>query len=140
MTAETYLSQIRLLERILEHKHDEIERLQDKEDYRGVDYSQIRTKGKSSIIDSMAEGIAVKDELARELKKEFSAIFHKREEIIRDIEQIENVNTYSVIYAHYVNGYSLQDIADRESHSKSWAKLHREKGLAIIQGIIDSRT
>ena len=36
MTAETYLSQIRLLERILEHKHDEIERLQDKEDYRGV--------------------------------------------------------------------------------------------------------
>ena len=140
MTADTYLSQIKLLEILLERKRDKIERLQDKDDYRGIDYSNIKIKGKSPIVDNMAEGIALKDELARELKQDYSRIFYKRETIIKNIEQIENVYTYSVIYDHYVNGLSLQDIAERESHSKNWAKLHREKGLAIIQDIIDIRT
>lgn len=140
MTAEEYLNQISRLDAQLKRNSQELKMLQEnKDDYKGIDYSKIHIREKSVITDPMAEGVAIRLDIEEELQTTIEDIKRKRRAIILDIEQIKDVNTYTVIYDKYVSGYTLQEIANKQYRSESWAKQHNLKGKAFIQSIIDSR-
>lgn len=140
MNAEKYLKQYQTFEASIQNKIELIRELQEtKADYRGIRYDNIATKEKSPIVDAMAEGVA--DRLEREeiLRCSIIRLMKKQQEVIDAVDDLDEVNEYIVIYDHYIKGYSLEQIAEKEGYSISWAKKQREKGLIDIQKIIDNR-
>lgn len=137
MDAEEYLGQIKQLEYSIERREEEIEHFRDIAEYKWIDYKNFHVKEKSAINDSMAETVTLIAGLEKDLQMEYIELLNKRREIIKAIEQIKNPDACSVIYNYYVKGITFQSIADMKDRSIRWVYTQRNKGLEIIQSLLD---
>lgn len=130
MSAEEYLERVRKIDSFIRNKLRDYARwLQEADDFGGCSMGD-RVKSSRNLhrgADAIGNYIDVEAEI-KALKFERSAIIAKIEMLPRD--------EYVVLYGIYVDGLSFNEIAYNERKSYEWVKVHRRKGLDLIQKLI----
>lgn len=133
MIAEEYLDRVKKLDAMIRNKMRDHERwLQIAEGFGGgsngdrVQSSRNLHRGS----DAIGNYIDIEKDILK-LKKE-------REDIISTIESLP-LEEYTVIYAIYVAGQTLKEIAYNERKSYEWVKTHRARGIDLIQKKLDQQ-
>lgn len=134
MTAEEYLDQIQKIDDIISNRREDYKRwveiasgLGDFSVSERVQSTRNLQKNQNAIISYVA------------IEKEIDELNRKRDEIIRTIERLPS-GEYKVIYRIYVKGNSLKEIAYELRKSYEWAKQRKQRGLALVQQMIDGGT
>lgn len=126
MTAKEYLSQLLNLERLIEAKRLECERL-----------DAMSKKVSSTLSDCKVEASHDNDKNAAivihmiDLKKDISEQVKKYVElqakISKEIDAVEDIRYRSLLIMRYISGIKFGDIADKMNYATRWVlKLHRE--------------
>lgn len=77
-------------------------------------------------------------DIEAEIEKKIKESIRKKAEVIEVIEQIPS-DQYNVLYSMYVQGKSLDDVADYFGKSYSWASQMQSKGFKSVQAILDRK-
>ena len=114
MTTKRYLEQIGRIEKIIKNKQLEFEKLRELCGNRGVSYDRERVQT-SNISDTTGrmgtELVSISNQIDRWLKK--------RDEIIRQIDSIEDVECYEVLTYRYVQQMSIFEIMEQMDRRES---------------------
>ena len=115
VNAKEYLQQYKKINVILKNKHIEAEWL---------------------------ENIALKnsrfEQARQEIKDEQLRLMRQQSEILAKIEALPEAE-YSVLHGIYVQGLTLQEVADQEEKSYRWTTNTHRKALDNLQKILDER-
>ena len=137
MEALEYLEKIRKYDRLIENRRLEIEDLRSCASLPAGFSSD--TKVQTSRRPDRAENLIVSYlDREAELQEDVIAFWKKRQEIIRTIEQLKTAE-YAVLYSTFVEGLGLQEVADQNDRSYTWAAQIKKKGLDSLQKILDER-
>lgn len=132
MTAEEYLDRVKKLDAMIRNKMRDHERWLQIADGFGGGSNGDRVQSSRNLhrgSDAIGNYIDIEKDILK-LKKE-------REDIISTIESLP-LEEYTVIYAIYVAGQTLKEIAYNERKSYEWVKTHRRRGINIIQQKINA--
>ena len=78
------------------------------------DSERVQTSGNQ---DKLGSTIAKIVDLERETDELVDSLVDKRKEILRQIDNMKNIDHYDVLHKHYVERRTFQDIADSENWS-----------------------
>lgn len=76
-------------------------------------------------------------DLERELVKEISTLYRKKQSLIRELEKLGHYE-YAVLYKRYVQGKDFYRIADKLGRSYSWATMTHAKAKQSLQRVLTS--
>lgn len=131
MTAEEYLDQIKKIDIMIVNKSRDYKRWVELASGMGdfsvterVQTSRNLHKGENAIISYVA------------IEQEINELRGKRQAVIHTIERLPSAE-YKVIYKLYVEGYTLKEIAYHFHRSYEWAKKKKQRGLKLVQRMID---
>ena len=116
MTTNEYLNQIERLDKMISNKLSEIYQLK-------IMACSITVSGNSERVqtsgnqDKLGSTIANIVDLERETDELVDSLVDKRKEILRQIDNMKNIDHYDVLHKHYVERRTFQDIADSENWS-----------------------
>jgi hypothetical protein len=116
MTTKEYLNQIERLDKMITNKLSEIYQLK-------IMACSITVSGNSERVqtsgnqDKLGSTIAKIVDLERETDELVDSLVDKRKEILRQIDNMKNIDHYDVLHKHYVERRTFQDIADSENWS-----------------------
>ena len=133
MNAKDYLRQIRLLDKLIHDKKNQIQRCDDSANSLGS-FSVGERVQSSPNLHKLQD--AIHDSI--DLKNEVAALSRKRNEIIATIKRLPAFEC-EVIYMVYVNGYLVKQAAVECKKSYIWAKKMHTKGLNDIQSMLDGK-
>lgn len=130
METKKYLGQIQELERKIQGKLAEIYQL------KTMAYSVTISTGKEHVHssgdkDPMGNAVTRIVDLERKVDKLVDSFVDKRDEIIRQIDQIENPNMYTVLHSRYVLRKTFDQIAEDMNYSRM--QINRIHGQALIE-------
>lgn len=116
MTTKEYLNQIECLDKMITNKLSEIYQLKIMACSITVsgDSERVQTSGNQ---DKLGSVIAKIVDLERETDELVDSLVDKRKEILRQIDNMKNIDHYDVLHKHYVERRTFQDIADSENWS-----------------------
>lgn len=116
MTTKEYLNQIERLDKMITNKLSEIYQLKIMACSITVsgDSERVQTSGNQ---DKLGSTIAKIVDLERETDKLVDSLVDKRKEILKQIDNMKNIDHYDVLHKHYVERRTFQDIADSENWS-----------------------
>mgnify|MGYP000955381173 FL=1 len=116
MTTKEYLNQIERLDKMITNKLSEIYQLKIMACSITVsgDSERVQTSGNQ---DKLGSTIAKIVDLERETDELVDSLVDKRKEILRQIDNMKNIDHYDVLHKHYVERRTFQDIADSENWS-----------------------
>ena len=111
MTTKEYLNQIERLDKMITNKLSEIYQLKIMACSITVsgDSERVQTSGNQ---DKLGSTIAKIVDLERETDELVDSLVDKRKEILRQIDNMKNIDHYDVLHKHYVERRTFQDIAD----------------------------
>ena len=135
MNAETYLAQVKKLDRKIKNTLQDIAYYRAMAEYTGLsqDNTKVQTsKGKDHIGDTIAIYVDMETELAEIIKKAYK----RKNDIIATIERLP-YNEYVVTYSFYVQGKTLQEIASDEDRGYTWVATTKKKALNSLQRVLD---
>ena len=134
MDAHEYLSQIVKLDLMIRHKTEQVERWRDAaHGLGGLGGSGERVQTSAGVYGRAPDAVCRYVDLEQEIKD----LKRKRAAIIRCIEQLPSIE-YEIIYAIYVEGATLQEIAYRLKKSYEFVKIHKKKARRMVQSWIDN--
>lgn len=138
MNAETYLARIEAIDSILKINSEEVAILRSKAEALtgAVDRDRVRTS--KTVHDRMAEMIAEYVDLQNDIVNESLALEAERQGIINTIKMLVPEEC-DLLYAKYVKGLMLQDIADEFRIAYSTARTRHTSAIAHIQEILNER-
>ena len=125
MTAKEYLSQLIHLERLIEAKRLECERL----DAMSKKVTSVLSDCKvdSSHSDRNEDVIIRVIELKKDISEKMKAYVKLQAEISKEIDEIENVRYRSLLIMRYVNCLKFEEISEKMHYGTRWVLvLHRE--------------
>lgn len=116
MTTKEYLNQIERLDKMITNKLSEIYQLKIMACSITVsgDSERVQTSGNQ---DKLGSTIAKIVDLERETDELVDSLVDKRKEILKQIDNMKNIDQYDVLHKHYVERRTFQDIADSENWS-----------------------
>ena len=116
MTTKEYLNQIERLDKMITNKLSEIYQLKIMACSITVsgDSERVQTSGNQ---DKLGSTIAKIVDLERETDELVDSLVDKRKEILRQIDNMKNIDHYDVLHKHYVERRTFQDIA----YSENWS-------------------
>ena len=116
MTTKEYLNQIERLDKMITNKLSEIYQLKIMSCRITVsgDSERVQTSGNHDKLGSTISKIV---DLERETDELVDSLVDKRKEILRQIDNMKNIDHYDVLHKHYVERRTFQDIADSENWS-----------------------
>lgn len=116
MTTKEYLNQIERLDKMITNKLSEIYQLKIMACSITVsgDSERVQTSGNQ---DKLGSTIAKIVDLERETDELVDSLVDKRKEILKQIDNMKNIDHYDVLHKHYVERRTFQDIADSENWS-----------------------
>ena len=135
MTAKAYLQQVSKIESLIKNKMLEAQRWKDSATSitAATDHIRVQASGSQQ---KMADAVANYIDIEAEIKSDIRRLINKRNEIIHVLEQLKT-SEYDVLYKLYVQGMTLQEIADYADRSYRWAVNIHHKGLISVQNILD---
>ena len=132
MSAHEYLSRIIKIDAIIANKYRDIKRWSDVARSLGGISSGERVQTSSNFG-------RVPDAVCRyvDLEREIEDLKRERAAIIRRIEGLPS-DEYKIIYAIYVDGATIKEVAYRLGKSYDGIKKRKKKALRMIQSMIDN--
>ena len=136
MEAQKYLKQVEFAEKKIKN------RLAEQQKWKGIalsitacmDGERVQA---SSPQDKMANAVAeceAAEGQVLEKVKEFRKVI---EDVVDTIESMDNATAYDVLHQRYVQGKSLQSIADDYGYDYGWATTTHGRALRSLQAILD---
>lgn len=121
--AKVYLQEIRRMDARIDQETDELSKLKERlSGVRGVDYSRPRVQSSPKSGDA-----PFVDDVVRitEMEKELNGLIDERLRRISQIQQMEDNKDVSLLYKRYVEGKSMQVIADEMYYNEGYIRqLH----------------
>lgn len=137
MRAKDFLRQVYKLDRMVENKL--AEKRQWQEIAAGATPQTTGERVQSSgNPQRMADAISRYIDIEQEIDECIDKLVDTKREVIGVIEQL-NATEYDVLHKMYIQGYSLQDVADMKGRSYSWMTSTHGRALQNVQRIIDKR-
>lgn len=137
MRAKDFLRQVYKLDRMVENKL--AEKRQWQEIAAGATPQTAGERVQSSgNPQRMADAISRYIDIEQEIDECIDRLVDTKREVIGVIEQL-NATEYDVLHKMYIQGYSLQEVADMKGRSYSWMTSTHGRALQNVQRIIDKR-
>lgn len=137
MRAKDFLRQVYKLDRMVENKL--AEKRQWQEIAAGATPQTTGERVQSSgNPQRMADAISRYIDIEQEIDECIDRLVDTKREVIGVIEQL-NATEYDVLHKMYIQGYSLQEVADIKGRSYSWMTSTHGRALQNVQRIIDKR-
>lgn len=137
MRAKDFLRQVYKLDRMVENKL--AEKRQWQEIAAGATPQTTGERVQSSgNPQRMADAISRYIDIEQEIDECINKLVDTKREVIGVIEQL-NATEYDVLHKMYIQGYSLQEVADMKGRSYSWMTSTHGRALQNVQRIIDKR-
>lgn len=134
MRAKDFLSQIAMLDTLIENKRADVQRWKDIANNTGVNMSGERVQS-SGNHDMVANAICTYIDIERE---EIDTLLARRKDIIGVIEKLSPVE-YDLLHKVYVQYFTLKEVTYMKKRSYSWATTTHDKALNNVQKILDER-
>lgn len=138
MDARTYLRSVKTLDVRIKNKL--IERAQWRELALSITATiggeRVQSSGSQSrMADSVGRCIDMESEIAAELDN----LIAEKKSVTGTIERLRSATQYDVLHMRYIQGMTLQDIADRYNRDYGWAKATHRRGLSNVQIMLDEQ-
>lgn len=128
MTTKQYLSQIGRYERMIDDKLTELYRLRQIASSISISVSDDKIMSSGSQ-DKMGDAVAKIVDLEKSVEDTITKYTETRQKIIMQIDNIPDINAYSVLFNRYVANKSFEKIADRIGYSvRQTIRIH---GIAL---------
>lgn len=135
--ARHFLKQIKKLDRIIENKLAEKELWKEKALKISPQSSGERVQASGSL-HKMADAIDKYIDIERDIDNYIDRLVDTRNDVIKTIEQLD-VQEYDLLHKTYVQYFTLQEVADMEQKSYSWATTIHGIALANVEKILEER-
>lgn len=138
MRAIEFLLQLKKLDKMIENK------LIEKESWKAMATGTTAQMGgervQSSGNQQKIEAAVVKFiEIEKEIDSCIDEMIDTKKDVISVLEQL-NVSEYDLLHKMYVQYFTLQEIAEINDKSISWAKATHRRGIKNVQRILDRRS
>lgn len=130
MTTKEYLGQISRLNRMINNKLTEIAQLKDMVVSISAPQSGERVQTTPNF-DKIGTKYAKIDEMERKIDGMVDELVDKKEKIIKQIDSMEDENTYNILFARYIEKKTFEMIATEMKYS--WRQVVRLHGTALKQ-------
>jgi len=140
MTSKEYLSQVYNLQRKIERmnlRYQEYEQMASS--VPGPNYSGVRVDGTRNLDAPFVKWIGKMLDLEKEIEKVQQKLDTAKAEIIGTIEKVENEDYKSVLTLRYISCLTWEDIADKLCVVKRTTLKWHEKGLILVDKIINEK-
>ena len=137
MKAKDYLQKVSKLDKMIKNKMVEIE--QWKAVAMGTtapsDGERVQASGSQQ---KMADAVCRYVEIEKQLDKCIDRLIDTKQDVIRTIEQLPE-NEYDLLHRIYIQGKTMDDVADAYGKTYSWATTVHGRALKRVQNILDGR-
>lgn len=134
MDAKEWLNQVKKLD--LQIKNKLIEKQQWKDIALGItanmDGERVQSSGRKT---KMADAIDKCVDMEAEIDRLVDKLIDTKKEVIAVIEQLDSPTQYDVLHKIYIQGKSLQEVADSYGMSYDWATTTHGRALRNVQDI-----
>ena len=135
MDAKAYLSQVKKLDTQIRNKL--IEKQQWKDIALGItsnmDGERVQSSGRKT---KMADAIDRCVDMEAEIDRLVDKLVDTKKEVIETIEQLDSPTQYDVLHMIYIQGKTLQEVADSYGMSYDWATTTHGRALKNVRNII----
>ena len=136
MNAKEYLSQVRILDKKIDIKQAEIDKLRSSLQYKGIRYDTVQTSGGNPI--SMSSVVAKIVDYENSMYLEIDSLIDLRRDILNKLDKLTDESHLDLLYMRYIQYMKWEEIALKLNCTYRWVlKLHSralkefEKILAI---------
>lgn len=136
MNAKAFLSEIKKIERLMENKKAEKAQWMDLALNITGRYDGERVKSTSDP-HKLENAVIRSVDIEREIEECIVKLYRRKAEIIAVIEKLP-VHEYDVLHKIYVQGFSLQEVADMKGRTYSMITTMHGMALKKVQKIIDA--
>lgn len=138
METKEFLSQVKKLD--LQIKNKLIEKQQWKDIALGItanmDGERVQSSGsKSKMSDAIEKCIDMESEIDRLIDK----LIDTKREVIGTIEKLDSPTQYDVLHMIYIQGMTLQEVADKYNMSYDWAATTHGRALKNVSAIWEKK-
>ena len=137
MKAKEYLLQIRKLDRLINNKLAEVDHWKSVAFSTGT-WSEGERVQSSGNKQKMASAVDRYIDIQAEIDADIDRLVDLKREIIRTIEVLP-VDEYDLLHKMYVQGWTLDDVADHNDKSRRWADSVHGRALVSLQRVLDER-
>lgn len=135
---QIYLEQVEKLDAMAKNKL--IEQRQWREIAQGItanmECERVRSNGSQS---KMESAIIKCVDMEAELDSAVNILAAKKTEVIQTIEQLCSATEYNVLHMRYIQGKTLQEIADHYGYEYTWATTTHGRALKNVQEILNKK-
>lgn len=135
--AQAFLERVEMLDTIIENKL--IEQRQWKDLALSITANmggeKVQSSGsQSKMADAVIACVAMEDEVAEAVDK----LIAEKRKVVQTIESLYSPTEYKVLHMRYIQGISLQDIADKFRRDYSWATTTHGRALKNVQALLEA--
>lgn len=138
MQAEEYLMQVRMLNRKINNRISECERLRALAEGTSVAMTGDRVQS-SPKPDKMSSAICKLVDMQKEIDAEIDRFVDLKKEVISVIEQVDNPHVYDVLYMYYVQEINWTDISKQLNYTYVWIHELKNRGFEQVQQILNKQ-
>ena len=99
-----------------------------------MDTDKVKSSGSQS---KMADAVAACVDAEEEILCAVDNLAAQRKQIRQVLSQVDNPTWYKLLHLHYIQGYTLDEVAERCNASYDWAKTNHGRALGAVQRILN---
>lgn len=138
MKAKDYLNQIRIIDKIIKCKQEEINNLRNQLLYKGIVYGD-KVQSGNVVDDITAKLIAKIVDYDNELHADIRKMLEIRKDVMDTINQLNHEPTISILYKRYFHFIKWEQIAMEEGYTFQWVHKLHSKALIEIERILERK-
>lgn len=136
MKAKEYLSQAIWLDRIINNKLEQKQRLEALAQRVTVDFTQERVSGGLRTTSPMEDATVKLIDLSHEINDDIDRLIDLKREILNTINEIDDFRYKLILEMRYINGKDWDDVASNLGYDTRWVMRLHGKALKEIDEII----
>jgi len=140
MNAKEYLSQAIWLDKSINNKLEQKERLESLAQKVTVDFSREKVSGGKATTSTMEDTIVKLIDLSHEINDDIDKLVDLKREILKTISQVEDVSYQLLLEIRYINNKSWDDVARDMGYDRSTVFRIHGKALKEIEEILKVAT
>ena len=140
MNAKEYLSQAMWLDKIINNKLEQKERLESLTQKVTADFSMEKVSGGKVTTSPMEDATVKLIDLNYEINEDIDRLVDLKREIVKIIGQVEDVSFQLLLEMRYINNKSWDDVARDMGYDKRWIMRLHGRALKEIDEILKEAT
>lgn len=140
MNAKEYLSQAMWLDKSINNKLEQMERLKAIAEKVTVDFTQEKVSGGKATTSPMEDATVKLIDLSYEINDDIDRLIDLKREILDVISQVEDVSYQLLLEMRYINNKGWDDVARCMGYDKRWIMRLHGRALKEIDEILKEAT